>query len=203
MNHSIVRYTAFFLFFAHNLFRVVYVNAQQENNLFLGGTVNASFMSVKPITNSPWDSPTRRYSVSIRPEIGLVSEDQSGFFGFGLGFQTWKGMNLNADERFFGLLAGAYYRKVFAEKFALSPFIEGGLDVALGQSKVQMASSDMFSGHLFSRLGMLYNPNNKWLFFMGINVLSLQYDRYSSSQIFRAGLHNVGSINLNLIRLLK
>jgi hypothetical protein len=175
--------------------------SQQENNLFIGGTASLNFISSKPITNSPWDEATNRYFISIKPELGLASADGSSFFGFGLGISLSKGMNFNADERFIGALVGGYYRKVVLLKSPILPFFEAGLDVIIGQYKIQQASSDFFGSILYSRVGLMYAPESKWRMLFGMNFFSLQYDRYSSNQVFRAGLHNIGSLNISIIRL--
>lgn len=177
------------------------VFGQNDNNLYFGGTANASFTSTKPISSSPWVQSVNRHDITLKPEIGLVSADGSRFFGFGLGLRTGKGTGFNPDEKLLGGIVGAYYRKIITIKSPLQPYIEGGLDATIGQTKMQQAASDFFSTYISGRIGLMYAPENKWRFFFGVDVFSLQYERYASNQLFRVGLQNAGALNLNLIRL--
>jgi hypothetical protein len=175
---------------------------QIDNNLYIGGTANASFMSNKPISTNPWTQSTNRYDISILPEIGLASNDGNRFFGFGLGVRLGKGTMFNPDEKIIGAIVGAHYRKVFPIKSPLQPYYELSLNATIGQTKIQQSGSEFFSVHINNKIGLMYNPENKWRFFIGINVFSLQYERFSNNQLFRVGIHNTGALNINIIRML-
>jgi hypothetical protein len=176
-------------------------SGQNDNNLYFGGTARASFTTSKPISSNPWTQSVNQYDMSLKPEIGLVSADGSRYFGFGLGLRLGKGTMFNVNEKLLGGIVGAYYRKVFTNKSPLMPYIEGGLSATIGQTKTQQVGSEFFSTNISSKIGLMYAPENKWRFFLGMNIFSLDYERYASTQLFRVGIHNAGAMNLSLIRL--
>jgi hypothetical protein len=176
--------------------------SQNSNQLFFGGTMQANTAIYKPVGQNPWNQTIRTFNVSILPEFGLANSDMSSFFSFGLGIQTWKGQNFSPDEKYIGGLGGfSYKRALLISKSNFAPYAEITLNMSIGQSQLNQAKSEYFGAQMLGRIGVMYNPSNRWITFIGLNLISVQYNRSGSNQTFRAGLQNAGGLNLSVARL--
>ena len=178
-------------------------SSQDDKSFYIGGTMSARYQLSKQISNSPWNNePLKNSYFTFRPEIGLASGDLGSFYGFGLGISASKTTSGNQNISFLGATGGAYYRRTLSKNRFLSPYAELGLNLTFGQNKTNNSPSEYFSSGLFGKIGLMHFTEKSWIFLMGVSILSVEYERFSSQHLFRAGLQNAGTFSFSVIRVL-
>ncbi len=177
--------------------------SQGDKSLYIGGTLRASYQMNSVISTTPWNpEPLKQSTFSILPEIGLASNDLSSFFGFGLGISASRTTGEAQNSSFIGGVGGVKYRRTLSSNRFISPYAGLGLDISLGQNKSGPSSSDFFAARLAGSIGLMHFTEKSWIFLMGVNIVSIDYERFTSNQVFRAGIHNAGTFSFSVIRLL-
>lgn len=177
--------------------------SQGDKSLYIGGTLRASYQINSAISTTPWNpTPLKQSNLSILPEIGLASDDLSNFFGFGLGISVSRTTGEVQNSSFVGGVGGVKYRRTLSSNRFLSPYASLGLDISLGQNKSGAATSDFFSARIGGGIGLMHFTENSWIFLMGVKIVSIDYERFTSNQVFRAGIHNAGTFSFSVIRLM-
>ncbi len=177
--------------------------SQSDKSLYIGGTLRASYQINKAVSTTPWNpTPAIQSSISILPEIGLASDDLNNFFGFGLGISVSRSTSENLNSSFLGGIGSVKYRRTLSSNRFISPYAGLGLDISLGQNKSGVTSSDFFAARLGGSVGLMYFTEKSWIFLMGVSIVSIDYERFTSYQVFRTGIHNAGTFSFSVIRTL-
>lgn len=177
--------------------------SQGDKSLYIGGTLRASYQINKAISTTPWNpTPAVQSSISILPEIGLASDDLNNFFGFGLGISVSRNVGEIQNSSFVGGVGGVNYRRTLSNNRFISPYAGLGLNISLGQNKSGATSSDFFAARLGGSIGLMHFTEKSWIFLMGVSIVSIDYERFTSYQVFRAGIHNAGTFSFSVIRTL-
>lgn len=169
----------------------------QTQQKYFGGTTNLNFQSTKPNVGIN-ESANRIFNMKLLPEFGIVN-NESTFYGIGLGFSMIRTKNGEVKTAGFFGHAALLHRRMFTE-FVLRPFYEVNFEVAIGNQNIQVPN-ETFNALLRGNIGLAYTLRPNLMLLASLNVAQLSYFKDNSNTNFKAGLYNFSAFGFGIIQI--